>query len=450
MQRVSPVISPTEHSVANIEAFSAKSASDSQRTPRRAKTSSRSRGVSSSASPNPDALSRYLGELGRHSTFTRKQELEAAEQIARLELDFWTQSLTCPAALGSCRSRLHQTLENDELAGEARESDLLRRLLEPKGSAADAVESPLSAAETDALVRRLRECDKDRSSLRAVYDATLSWCDWATSSEQLALRQLSRKHERKVRKAFRLQSEAKQRFAAANLRLVVSMAKRYNRGGLPLVDLIQEGNLGLMTAIERFDPEQGCRFSTYAGWWIRHAVSRAIADKSRTVRIPVHKQELRQRLARLERKSLSRFGRKPTIEELVQQTGVSERKLRLVVNEPQQRSLALDRSVGDDDGLTFLDLLVDESAPAPDETLASDQWKGLLERHLSALRAIESHILRYRFGLNGAEERTLKQLGDELSLSRERVRQLQNRALETLRRRIDAEEESPVQQAAAS
>src|SRR5690606_28893728 len=237
------------------------------------------------------------------------------------------------------------------------------------------------------------------SALREVYDATLSWCDWARTSERSVTRQQAREYERNVRRAFRRQNAAKQRFAAANLRLVVAMAKRYNRGALPLADLIQEGNLGLMTAIERFDLEQGCRFSTYAGWWIRHAVSRAIADKSRTVRIPVHKQELRQRLARLERKSLSRFGRKPTIDELVQQTGVSEQKLRLVVNEPQQRSLALDRKVGDDDGVSFVDFLVDDTTPAPDEVFASDEWTGLLQRHLAVLRPIEAHILRWRFGL---------------------------------------------------
>jgi RNA polymerase primary sigma factor len=300
------------------------------------------------------------------------------------------------------------------------------------------------SSEKDANRRRVEElarivqgCDRDRSALREAFARARDWSQSAEEAEGEVSSWRGAGFLARLRAAFDRQAKVKQRFAAANLRLVVTIAKRHNRGGLPLADLIQEGNLGLMTAVERFDPDHGCRFSTYASWWIRHGISRAIADKARTVRIPVHHQDMSRRVARLTGRSLARTGSPPTIEALAQETGASKQLLKDIRDRPDPRCLSIDRRVGDAEGAAFVDLLGDESLVAPDEAMATDQLKQLLAGRLSELQPIEMHILRRRFGLDGGDECTLREVGEELSLSRERIRQLQNRAFKTLRQRLD-------------
>jgi RNA polymerase primary sigma factor len=228
---------------------------------------------------------------------------------------------------------------------------------------------------------------------------------------------------------------AKNEFVKANLRLVVSIARRFNHGRLPLPDLIQEGNIGLMKAVERYDYRRGFRFSTYASWWIRHAISRALADKGRAVRLPVHMIDAYHRIAKSERELQSKLERPATTEEIASVTGIEAEKLEKMRTFLADNPVSLDRSLSDDDGRRLIDVLVDPNeAPAPPDQMMSSETQREMLKLLSVLKPIEADILRKRFGLVNDRERTLKEIGDEYRLSRERVRQLQEQALGKMRK----------------
>jgi RNA polymerase primary sigma factor len=235
-------------------------------------------------------------------------------------------------------------------------------------------------------------------------------------------------------KAFKLKA-AKNEFVKANLRLVVSIARRFNHGRLPLADLIQEGNIGLMKAVERYDYRRGFRFSTYASWWIRHAISRALADKGRAVRLPVHMIDAYHRIAKSQRELQSKLERAPTTQEIAAATGIEAEKLEKMKTFLSETPVSLDRPISDEDGRRLIDVLVDPNeGPAVPEQMASSETQTEMLKFLSALKPIEADILRKRFGLVNDRERTLKEIGDEYRLSRERVRQLQEQALVKMRR----------------
>ncbi len=228
---------------------------------------------------------------------------------------------------------------------------------------------------------------------------------------------------------------AKNEFVKANLRLVVSIARRFNHGRLPLPDLIQEGNIGLMKAVERYDYRRGFRFSTYASWWIRHAISRALADKGRAVRLPVHMIDAYHKIAKSERELQSKLERPATVDEISSATGIEADKLEKMKTFLNETPVSLDRPISDDDGRRLIDVLVDpnESPAAPDQMMNTETQAEMLKL-LGGLKPIEADILRKRFGLANDRERTLKEIGDEYRLSRERVRQLQEQALGKMRR----------------
>jgi RNA polymerase primary sigma factor len=241
-------------------------------------------------------------------------------------------------------------------------------------------------------------------------------------------------------KAIRLKA-AKNEFVKANLRLVVSIARRFNHGRLPLADLIQEGNIGLMKAVERYDYRRGFRFSTYASWWIRHAISRALADKGRAVRLPVHMIDAYHRIAKSQRELQSKLERVPTTQEIAAATGIEAEKLEKMKTFLSETPVSLDRPISDEDGRRLIDVLVDPNeGPAVPEQMASTETQGEMMKFLSALKPIEADILRKRFGLVNDRERTLKEIGDEYRLSRERVRQLQEQALGKMRRAMSKRE----------
>jgi len=224
--------------------------------------------------------------------------------------------------------------------------------------------------------------------------------------------------------------QAKKALMEANLRLVVSIAKRYLNHDMPLLDLIQEGNIGLMKAVDRFKYRRGFKFSTYATWWIRQAITRAIADHARTIRIPVHMIETLNRLARVNRGLFQELGREPTPEELAQRCALPLRKVRLIL-ESCKKPLSLETPIGEDSDLG--DFLEDKRTPSPVESLLSDDLTAQVERALSGLSEKEAQILRLRFGIGEEGEHTLEEVGQRFDVTRERIRQIEAKALKKLK-----------------
>jgi RNA polymerase sigma factor (sigma-70 family) len=388
--------------------------------------------VSRSASPifkkSDTSLSAYLKSVGSQSALDATEEKEAAKELMVLEKALWETVFSNPITA----NKLLRFVARELGAKERTEAvEISENLIVEALKTTSKIKRQMAI---EALAGLLSEVDEDRELITVVtkYADAIHQTSSNNGNEMV-------EHMSLLREASMRLTGAKHRFIQENLGLVVNIAKRYHVDQMPLADLIQEGNIGLMRAVDKFDYRKGFRFSTYASWWIRSYISRAIVRKSSTVRIPEYMLRDRNRMKRTVEAGRAKLGRSLSEEELANELGVSQKRL----NRTQKHDVAfvesLDREMPGNDHQKYIDFLPDEDGKNPFEATDLNSWIKSIPQRLSELNPTERFVISWRFGLVDGEEMTLQDIGTSLGLSRERVRQIQEEALAKLRVKLEVD-----------
>lgn len=372
--------------------------------------------------PFDSVASLYYREMARYCTLDAEQEIALGREIRHMRTEIWKGLLSLSPTRLYLLARLHR--DGHDVPWALVSLEEVSRIRSRARAHFERLER-ITATAASMLARTDTDEIWMNDALRVLQHIMDAVCTHGRDSRLL------RETYHSVQDAVARLRRVKQTFIEANLRLVIAVARKYSSGPMALLDLIQEGNIGLMKAVDRFDPDRGYRFSTYAAWWIRHAVSRASADKSRTVRLPVHFIEAYQQLLKVRKDLQIQLGREPTQDEIASAMGISRRKAERIQNYLQEGTLSLDRSVNHEDTRSFLEMLEDpETSEGLCGKIIHESETELSVKALEeALSPMEREIIIMRFGLGDSETYTLKEIGKHFHLSRERIRQIQENAL---------------------